>query len=64
MAFKNEGGALITGGKRTCVPDALGMLLLSLSIEVDMTSLYAIMPTLIRRTTKIVVHTLSSQTVF
>ena len=55
IAFKNEGGALITGGKRTCVPDALGMLLLSLSIEVDMTSLYAIMPTHPDRNTRFTV---------
>ena len=35
VAFKAEGGVLVTGGKRTCVPDALAMLLRSLSISVD-----------------------------
>ena len=44
VAFKAEGGVLVTGGKRTCLPDALYMLLLSLSIPVDVEEVRTIMP--------------------
>ena len=44
VAFKAEGGVLVTGGKRTCLPDALHMLLLSLSIPVDVEEVRTIMP--------------------
>lgn len=45
MEFKEEGGHLITGNKRSCLPDALGMLLMSLSISVKPEELRSIMPT-------------------
>ena len=43
MAFKKEGGTLVTGNERSCVPDAL-FLLLSLSISVSVETVRAIMP--------------------
>ena len=44
MEFKKEGGHLITGGKRTCLPDAIGMLLQTLSIVFEIEGIRSIMP--------------------
>ena len=44
LAFKAEGGALVTGGERTCVPDALCVLLRSCGVAVDIEEVRSIMP--------------------
>jgi len=44
LAFKAEGGALVTGGERTCVPDALCVLLHSRGVAVDIEEVRSIMP--------------------
>ena len=43
LAFRNEGGVLVTGNKRTCVPDAISQLLPAFSIKVDIETVRSMM---------------------
>jgi len=44
MIFRGEGGILATGNKRSCVPDALFVLLSGLGHQVELEDVRAIMP--------------------
>ena len=44
IAYKNEGGVLVTGGMRTCVPDAILMLMSCFSIHATEEDVRSMMP--------------------
>ena len=44
IAYKSEGGVLVTGGMRTCIPDAILMLLSCFSISVTKQEVRTMMP--------------------
>eukprot|EP00908_Phaeocystis_cordata_P016495 Transcript_27755.p1 GENE.Transcript_27755~~Transcript_27755.p1 ORF type:complete len:381 (+),score=145.37 Transcript_27755:237-1379(+) len=44
MVFRDEGNVLITGGERTCLPDALGQLLPAFGVDVSEEEVRRIMP--------------------
>ena len=52
--FRNEGGVLVTGNKRSCVPDAISQLLPAFSIKTDVETVRSMMPDAADQDTKFI----------